>query len=137
MSAFHWPARVYYEDTDAGGVVYYANYLRFLERARTEWFRACGHLQLELAADPGVLFAVAAVNVRYRRPARLDDLLVTSCEAARDGAASMLFNQQIRREREDGELLAEATVRVVCVDAGDFRPRRLPPKILEDLLNGR
>jgi len=133
MSAFHWPARVYYEDTDAGGVVYHASYLRFLERARTEWFRARGYLLSELAADPGVLFAVAEVNVRYRRPARLDDLLVTSCEVARDGAASMVFNQQIRRGREDGELLTEATVHVVCVDAGDFHPRRLPPQILGDL----
>jgi len=133
MSAFQWPARVYYEDTDAGGVVYHAGYLRFLERARTEWFRAHGYLLSELAADPGVLFAVAEVNVRYRRPARLDDLLVTSCEAARDGAATVVFSQQIRRGREDGELLTEATVRVVCVDAGDFHPRRLPPQILGDL----
>jgi acyl-CoA thioester hydrolase len=121
MSAFHWPARVYYEDTDAGGVVYHANYLGFLE----------------LAVDPGVLFAVAEVKIRYRRPARLDDLLVTSCEAARDGAATLVFSQQIRRGQEDGELLTEATVRVVCVDAADFHPRRLPPKLLEDLLNGR
>ena len=133
MNTFHWPARVYYEDTDAGGVVYYANYLRFLERARTEWFRARGHNQPELAVDPGVLFAVAEVNVRYRRPARLDDLLVISCDAARAGAASVVFNQQIRRSREDGELLAEATVRVVCVDATGFQPRRLPPQILGEL----
>ncbi|MDE2252336.1 MAG: tol-pal system-associated acyl-CoA thioesterase [Gammaproteobacteria bacterium] len=133
MSAFQWPARVYYEDTDAGGVVYYANYLRYLERARTEWFRAHGHNQLALATDPGVLFAVAEVSVRYRRPARLDDLLITSCVAARAGAASVVFGQQIRRGREDGELLAEATVRVVCVDANGFQPRRLPPQIIGDL----
>ncbi len=137
MSVFHWPARVYYEDTDAGGVVYHASYLRFLERARTEWFRTHGYLLSGLAADPGVLFAVTEVNIRYRRPARLDELLVTSCEAARDGAATMVFSQQIRRGQEDGELLAEATVRVACVDAGGFQPRRLPPQILEDLLNGR
>jgi acyl-CoA thioester hydrolase len=133
VSAFHWPARVYYEDTDSGSVVYHANYLRFLERARTEWFRAHGYLLSELAADPGVLFVVAELNVRFRRPARLDDLLLTSCEVARDGAASMLFRQQIRREREAGEVLAEATVRVACVDAVHFRPRRLPPRILGDL----
>jgi acyl-CoA thioester hydrolase len=133
MSTFHWPARVYYEDTDAGGVVYHANYLRFFERARTEWFRAHGYHLSKLAADPGVLFAVAEMNIRYRRPARLDDLLVTSCVAARDGAATVEFSQQIRRGQEDGELLAEATVRVACVDAGDFRPRRLPPEILGDL----
>jgi acyl-CoA thioester hydrolase len=133
VNTLHWPARVYYEDTDAGGVVYHANYLRFLERARTEWFRAHGYLLSELAADPGVLFVVAELNVRYKRPARLDDLLVTSCEAARDGAATVVFGQQIRRGREDGELLLEATVRAACVDAGNFRPRRLPPRILGDL----
>ena len=129
MSAFHWSARVYYEDTDSGGVVYYANYLGFLERARTEWLRAQGHSQIELAADPGVLFAVAEVNIRYRRPARLDDLLVISCEPTPGGGASVVFAQQIRRDSADGELLAEASVRVVCVDARDFTPRRLPPGI--------
>lgn len=126
MSAFHWSARVYYEDTDSGGVVYYANYLRFLERARTEWLRAQGHSQIALAADPGVLFAVAEVNIRYRRPARLDDLLVISCQPAPEGAATVVFNQEIRRGSPNGDLLAEAVVRVACVAAGDFRPRRLP-----------
>lgn len=133
MSAFHWSARVYWEDTDAGGVVYYANYLRFLERARTEWLRARGHAQTELAADPGVLFAVAEVNIRYRRPARLDDLLVISCQPAPEGAATLVFAQQIRRDSAAGELLAEASVRVVCVGAGDFRPRRLPREIFGEL----
>ena len=100
-----------------------------LERARTEWLRAQGHSQIELAADPGVLFAVAEVNIRYRRPARLDDLLVISCQPAPGGGASVVFAQQIRRDSADGELLAEASVRVVCVDARDFTPRRLPPGI--------
>ncbi|MGH8253263.1 MAG: tol-pal system-associated acyl-CoA thioesterase [Steroidobacteraceae bacterium] len=130
MSAFHCTARVYFEDTDAGGVVYYANYLRFLERARTEWLRARGHHQNEIARTLGVLFAVAEVNIRYRSPARLDDLLLISCEPQTEGAASVIFNQQIRREREDGELLAEAKVKIVCVGADDFRPRRLPVEIL-------
>ena len=129
MSVFQWSARVYWEDTDAGGVVYYANYLRFLERARTEWLRARGHHQNELATTLGLLFAVAEVNIKYRGPARLDDLLVISCQPQTEGGASVVFNQQIRREREDGELLAEASVRVVCVGADDFRPRRLPPDI--------
>ena len=133
MSAFVWPARVYWEDTDGGGVVYYANYLRFLERARTEWLRARGQLQAELAADPGVLFAVAAVNIRYRRPARLDDLLSISCVAALAGAATIVFQQQIHRGDDHGELLLEAEVRVVCVNARDFRPRRLPAAIIEEL----
>ncbi len=82
MSPFVWQARVYWEDTDAGGIVYYANYLRFLERARTEWLRARGISQLALASDPGVVFSVVALEARYRRPARLDDLLSISCEPA-------------------------------------------------------
>jgi acyl-CoA thioester hydrolase len=133
MSAFHLSARVYWEDTDAGGVVYYANYLKFLERARSEWLRSRGHAQTALARDPGVLFAVSEVNVRYHRPARLDDLLAISCEAQQDGASVLLFSQQVHRDSEHGELLVSAKVRVVCVDATGFRPRRLPPAILEDL----
>ena len=133
MNAFLWPARVYWEDTDGGGVVYYANYLKFFERARTEWLRDRGHSQSALAADPGVLFSVAEVNVRYLRPARLDDLLLISCEPAVDGAATIRFQQRIRRGGESGELLAEATVRVACVSATNFRPRRLPEVILKEL----
>jgi len=109
VSRFVWPARVYWEDTDGGGVVYYANYLRFLERARTEWLRARGHSQATLAAEA--------------------DLLLVSCEAELDGAASVVFKQQIHRSGESGELLAEASVRVACVSATSFRPRRLPPAL--------
>ncbi len=77
---FTWPARVYWEDTDGGGVVYYANYLKFLERARTEWLRALGFVQTELAKDPGIVFVVASVTIDYRRPARLDDALIVTCD---------------------------------------------------------
>ena len=133
MTRFLWSARVYWEDTDAGGVVYYANYLKFLERARTEWLRARGHAQTALAVDPGVLFAVAEVNIRYHRPARLDDLLVISCQAQLDGASTLLFKQQVHRDGEHGDLLAAASVRVVCVGASGFRPRRLPQAIIEEL----
>jgi acyl-CoA thioester hydrolase len=133
MSAFALAARVYWEDTDGGGVVYYANYLKFLERARTEWLRERGHVQTELAATAGVLFAVAEVNIRYKRPARLDDLLSISCAPALEGAASVLFRQQIHRDGPAGELLVDAEVRVVCVDAKDFRPRRVPAVIAGEL----
>ena len=126
MSDFVWTARVYWEDTDGGGIVYYANYLKFFERARSEWLRARGHSQRQLAVDPGILFSVAEANVKYRRPARLDDVLVISCLPARDGAVSVVFQQQMNRDTVGGELLAEATVRVVCVNADNFRPRRLP-----------
>jgi acyl-CoA thioester hydrolase len=133
MSVFTWTARVYYQDTDAGGVVFYANYLGFMERARTEWLRARGFSQATLAADPGVLFAVAEAEIRYRRPARLDDVLVISCEPARSGRAALEFRQQIWRERAGGELLTEGRVRVVCVDAVNFRPCRLPESILPEV----
>ena len=130
MSDFVWTARVYWEDTDGGGVVYYANYLKFFERARSEWLRARGHSQRQLAVDPGILFSVAEATVKYRRPARLDDVLVISCLPARDGAATVIFQQQMHRDAAGGELLAEATVRVACVNAGNFRPRRLPDAIV-------
>ncbi len=133
MSVFVWPTRVYWEDTDGGGVVYYANYLRFLERARTEWLRAHGFSQSELAVDPGMLFSVVAVNIKYRRPARLDDLLLISCVPALDGAASMIFTQRMLRGSEKGEVLAEAEVRIACVNASTFKPCRLPPAILGEI----
>ena len=133
MSVFIWPTRVYWEDTDGGGVVYYANYLRFLERARTEWLRAHGFSQSELAVDPGILFSVVEVNIKYRRPARLDDLLLISCVPALDGAASMIFSQRMQRGSESGELLAEAEVRIACVGGSTFKPRRLPAAILREI----
>jgi acyl-CoA thioester hydrolase len=133
MSEFVWSARVYWEDTDGGGVVYYANYLRFLERARTEWLRAMGHSQTGLAEDPGVLFAVAEVHVHFHRPARLDDLLVISCAPSLEGATTLLFKQQIHRDDAHRELLASARVRVVCVGSESFRPRRLPQAIMQGL----
>lgn len=132
MSAFLWHARVYWEDTDGGGIVYYANYLRFLERARTEWLRSRGVSQRLLAIDPGILFTVVAVEARYRRPARLDDMLAIGCEPERDGAATLSFRQEIWREHQGGELLLQATVRVACLDAGSMKPRRLPADLLQE-----
>lgn len=118
-----WPVRVYWEDTDAGGVVYYANYLKFMERARTEWLRSLGVSQSSLERERGVLFMVLHVEVDYRSPARLDDELIVSCRAAPDGRTSAIFEQAIHRA--DGELLIEGRVRVVCVDAKSLRPRRM------------
>ena len=130
MSAFRWPARVYWEDTDGGGIVYYANYLRFLERARSEWLRARGHSQLQLARDRGVVFTVVSLAVDYRAPARLDDELEITCEPRADGAASLRFAQRIYRAPAAGcaaqLLLLEASLRVACVDARTMRPQRLP-----------
>jgi len=127
---FSWPTRVYWEDTDGGGVVYYANYLRFLERARTEWLRELGFVQTELAKDPGIMFVVASVNIEYRRPARLDDLLTIVCTCEQESAACLRFDQRILR---DEELLVSASVRVACLDAATFRPKRLPAAIVEAL----
>ena len=133
MSGFFWPARVYWEDTDGGGIVYYANYLRFLERARTEWLRQLGHSQQRLAGEEGILFTVVSLEIEYRAPARLDDQLEISCEPQPQGPASLRFAQCIwRRAAGAGrELLAEASVRVACVDARTLRPRRLPAFLLE------
>lgn len=125
---FAWPTRVYWEDTDGGGVVYYANYLRFLERARTEWLRSLGFVQTELAKDPGIMFVVSSVNIEYRRPARLDDALVIVSTCEQEGAACLRFDQRILRNEE---LLVTASVRVVCLGAATFRPKRLPAAIVE------
>jgi acyl-CoA thioester hydrolase len=137
MSVFSWRARVYWEDTDGGAVVYYANYLRFLERARTEWLRAHGHSQHELAREPGILFTVVSVQVDYRAPARLDDELEITCEPQAEGAASLRFAQRIYRAMRGGgsepALLVQASVRVACVDARSLRPRRLPQFLLDVL----
>jgi acyl-CoA thioester hydrolase len=120
---FSWRARVYWEDTDGGGVVYYANYLKFMERARTEWLRSMGHSPSELASTHGYVFAVAEVKVNYRKPARLDDELRITCVPVPVGKASIRFQQKIWR----GEvLLTEGDIRVACVDAKTFRPRPLP-----------
>jgi acyl-CoA thioester hydrolase len=137
VTVFSWPVRVYWEDTDGGGIVYYANYLRFLERARTEWLRSLGHSQQELAREPGLLFAVVSLALDYRRPARLDDELTVTCEPCVEGAASIRFGQRIFRGVEScaavregrkapERLLVDANVRVACVDARTLRPRRLP-----------
>jgi len=133
VNRFVWPTRVYWEDTDGGGVVYYANYLRFLERARTEWLRAHGFVQSALAAETGVLFSVIEAHIKYLKPARLDDLLYVTCLPAIDGPASLKFSQQIRRATEQGVLLAEGTARVACVSAVGFKARRLPAALLKEL----
>jgi len=134
VSRFAWAARVYWEDTDRGGVVYYANYLRFLERARTEWLRAQGLSQQTLASEHQILFTVVGLNIEYRRPAKLDDTLVITCEPRTGGAASVSFTQGVYRSQlDERELLASADVRVACVDARSFRPQRLPDFIVNAL----
>ena len=130
---FSWPARVYWEDTDGGGVVYYANYLKFLERARTEWLRSLGFVQTELAKTQGMMFVVSSVNIEYRRPARLDDSLTIISTCEQEGAACLRFDQRILRGEE---LLVTASVRVVSLAAATFRPKRLPAAIVEAMSVG-
>ncbi len=125
---FRHALRVYWEDTDAGGVVFYANYLKFFERARTEWLRALGVSQQALRDETGAIFIVSQTHVRYLRPARLDDLLSVTVALRESGRASMSLSQQAFR---GAELLAEGDIRIGCVDAGSFRPRRIPDSLLE------
>lgn len=121
--SFSWPVRVYWEDTDAGGVVYYANYLKFLERARTEWLSHLGLEQDQLAADAGVVFVVRRVEADYLKPARFNDRLVVFCELAELSRASLSMNQQVLRGEE---VLLKARIKVACVEQAGFRPARIP-----------
>ena len=129
-AAFRHTLRVYWEDTDAGGVVFYANYLKFFERARTEWLRSMGCSQQALRERSGAIFVVTDTRVRYLAPARLDDLLEVSVELRAAGKASMTLAQQAWRA---GTLVAAGEIRIGCVDAGTFRPRRIPTELMTPL----
>jgi acyl-CoA thioester hydrolase len=124
--SFSVPMRVYWEDTDAAGIVFYANYLKFFERARTEWLRGLGFSQEALRRDAGVAFVVSETSLRYRLPARLDDVIDVSVEVVHLGQASLQIAQQARRA---DELLADGTIRIGCVELGTFRPCRIPNDI--------
>ncbi len=133
--AYRHPLRVYWEDTDAGGVVFYANYLKFFERARTEWLRSLGVSQHALQREQGVIFVVAEATLRLLRPARLDDALEATVAVADAARASLRLQQQVWR---GGELLAEGMVRIACVQAAggsgaDLEPCRIPAAILEKI----
>lgn len=135
---FRFQLRVYWEDTDAGGVVFYANYLKFFERARTEWLRSLGHQQERMRAETGVVFIVTDTTVRYLRPARLDDLMAVTVDVKHAGRAQMTIAQQAWRlpaQGETPELLAEGTIRIGCVNAGTFKPQRIPDSIAETFLS--
>ena len=123
---FSWPIRVYYEDTDAGGVVYHSNYLNFMERARTEWLRALGFEQTHLKDDLGVIIVIHSLNIAFKSPARFNDLVQVHCGFVNAGRSSMEIAQTIQRE---GALLAEAQIKAVFVDAANFRPVVIPAAI--------
>lgn len=124
---FIWAIRVYYEDTDVSGVVYHANYLRWFERARTEWLRGRGLGQEVLMQQHGIAFTVAGMEIDWVRPARLDDELEVVTVVAEQRRASINFEQILRRKGGDGSVMCRARVRVACVDAKSFRPRAMPP----------
>lgn len=127
---FSWPTRVYWEDTDAGGVVYHAQYVAFMERARSEWLRAHGHGQAALRDLHATVFAVRAMRIDFRAPARLDDALTVSVSLRECRRASAVFVQQIRRE---GDLLVDAEVRVAALSAAGFRPQAIPDALFAQL----
>lgn len=129
---FIWPVRVYYEDTDSGGVVYYANYLKFMERARTEWLRSVGFEQDELLSQEGIIFAVRSVEVGYHHPARFNDALQVTASLAAKGRASLTFQQEVTRE-DDDRVLCSGTIKIACVDLQNMRPTPIPKALLLEL----
>jgi acyl-CoA thioester hydrolase len=130
MTKFDWPIRVYYEDTDAGGVVYHSNYLNFMERARTEWLRAMGFEQDNLIAEHNCLFAVHSMQLNFKRPAKFNDALLVRSTLVHAVGARMNFDQKIYR---NDELLCDAVVKIACLDAKRFRPMTIPPFLLTEI----
>jgi acyl-CoA thioester hydrolase len=130
--SFVWPVRVYYEDTDAGGVVYYANYLKFMERARTEWLRSLGFEQDQLLRQDGIIFAVRQIEVGYHQPARFNDALEVNASLLVKGRASYTFYQEVVRT-SDSEVLCKGKIKIACVDIKTMRPTPIPEKIVMEL----
>lgn len=135
---FSWPLRVYWEDTDAGGIVFYANYLKFFERSRTEWLRSLGIEQQRLRESTGGIFVVAETSIRYHRSARLDDELIVTAALVESGRASMIIKQQVLLKTEQAAenskvLLCEGSIRIGWVDAATLQPQRIPASILDSL----
>lgn len=129
---FSLPVRVYYEDTDSGGVVYYANYLKFMERARTEWLRSLGFEQDALREREGVIFAVRRAEIDYLRSALFNDLLIVTADLSGSGKASLDFEHRILRDT-DGTLCCRARVKIACLNRKTLRPRRIPDKLLAEI----
>jgi acyl-CoA thioester hydrolase len=130
VNKFQWPIRIYYEDTDSGGVVYYANYLKYLERARTEFLRAAGYEQDELIRDLNLIFAVRSIAIEYHKPARFNDCIVATAELESTGKVSMVFKQDIYLEAQPDVLLTTATVKIASLDAQRFTIKPIPNELL-------
>ncbi len=135
---FQWPIRVYYEDTDSGGVVYHTSYLRFMERARTEWLRALGFEQDWLRRELGVLFTVRSVRIEFQKPAFFNDLLTVDTCAVHHRRVGLRFAQHIRQAHNSSEekgVLCRADIEIVCVDGQNLRPQPIPSAIVAELIN--
>jgi len=133
---FSLPVRVYYEDTDTGGTVYYANFLKFMERARTEWLRSLGFELDALRLHTGLLFVVRHVEIAYLRPALFNDLLTVTVDPCSHGGASMDLVQEVRRAA-DTTLCCRGRIKIACVDAKTLRPKRIPEKLLAEIADVR
>ncbi len=132
MALFSWPIRVYYEDTDAGGVVFYANYLKFLERARTEMLRNMGFEQDQLISEQKIIFVVRSVQIDYLKPARFNECLDVSAEITLMKKASLNFEQFITR---DQDVLSKANVKIACLDADTMKPKIIPDDLFKQFIN--
>ncbi len=126
MTLFTWPIRVYYEDTDSGGVVYHSNYLNFMERARTEWLRALGYEQTQLKDQHGLIIVIHSLSMQFKKPAYFNDMLAVHCELSELGRSSLIMQQSISR---DGLVLIEAQVKAAFVDAVSFKPIGVPDEM--------
>lgn len=138
LREFSWPVRVYYEDTDSGGVVYYANYLKFMERARTELLRSAGFEQDQLQQELGIIFAVHSANIQYKKPARFNDELNVVTSITSLGKASIHFKQSVFLETSHHTesmtgLLADAEIKIACLNANRFIPQSIPAPIVEKI----
>ena len=131
MTIFHWPVRVYYEDTDAGGVVFYANYLKFFERARTEMLRSMGFEQDQLISEQKLIFVVRAVQIDYLKPARFNESIDVSAEVTLAKKVSLNFEQIITR---DEDVLCKGNVRIACLNAETLKPKTIPQELLQQLI---
>jgi len=134
VAAFTWPVRVYFEDTDSGGMVYHANHLRYFERARTEWLRSMGFEQDVLREKLGVLFVVHSMNLRYIKPIRFNSLVHVITRLDEHRRASLLLEQAIVSE-DNNQTYCLATARIACVDANDHSPRALPDALNAEMLH--
>ncbi len=133
QSVHQWPIRIYYEDTDMQGIVYYANYLKYLERARTEFLRAAGFEQGDLIEKQGVAFAVRAIQVDYLKPAKFNDELLVTTEVVEVKRASLIFHQMIVRAHSKHEIINKAIIKIACLDAQSMKVKSIPTLMIEQL----